>query len=51
MSGVMVVSQQIQSSACLANSTLKSESKSDITSVENSHLVVCGLYGRELYKN
>ncbi|CAB4036347.1 dispatched homolog 1 isoform X1 [Paramuricea clavata] len=31
-----------ESSVCLANSTLKSESKSDITSIENSHLVVCG---------
>jgi hypothetical protein len=42
VSGVMAVSQQIQSSACLANSTLKFERKSDITSIENSHLVVCG---------
>jgi hypothetical protein len=39
----MAFSQQIQSSACLANSaTLKSGRKSDITSIENSHLVVCG---------
>ena len=38
----MAVSQQIQSSTSLANSTLKSERKSDITPIENSHLVVCG---------
>ena len=38
----MAVSQKIQSSACLANSILKSERKSDTTCIENSHLVVYG---------